>query len=67
MIDKDTANYNLRNPREQWLDKLRYKKIKLAKCEEKWRRKQDKIIFQRDQMGFLRTLEGEEALEREMA
>ena len=35
LIDKDTTNYNLRNAREQWLDKLRYKKIKLAKCEEK--------------------------------
>ena len=63
MIDKDTTNYNLRNAREQWLDKLRYKKIKLAKCEEKWRRKTDKIIFQWDQMGFFRTLKGEEALE----
>ena len=66
MIDKDTTNYNLRNAREQWLDKLRYKKIKLAKCEEKWRRKTDKIIFQWDQMGFFRTLKGEEALEGEM-
>ena len=35
LINKDTTNYNLRNAREQWLDKLRYKKIKLAKCEEK--------------------------------
>ena len=66
MIDKDTTNYNLRNTREQWLDKLRYKKIKLAKCEEKWRRKTDKIIFQWDQMGFFRTLKGEEALKGEM-
>ena len=30
MIDKDKINYNLRNTREQWLDNLRYKKIKLA-------------------------------------
>ena len=41
-INKDTTNYNLRNAREQWLYKLRYKKIKLAKCEEKWGRR--KII-----------------------
>ena len=48
LIEKDTTNYNLRNAREQWLDKLRYKKIKLAKCEEKRRRKQDNIMFQQD-------------------
>ena len=41
--DKDTTNYSLRNTREQWLAKLRYKKIKLAKCEEKRRRKEDNI------------------------
>ena len=57
LIEKDTTNYNLRNAKEQWLEKLRYKKIKLAKCEEKRRRKQDNIIFQRDQKGFFRTLE----------
>ena len=48
MIDKDKINYNLRNTREQWLDNLRYKKIKLAICEEKQRTKQDNIMFQRD-------------------
>ena len=56
LIEKDTTNYNLRNAREQWLDKLRYKKIKLAKCEEKRRRKQDNIMFQREQKGFFRML-----------
>ena len=66
LIDKDTTNYNLRNAREQWLDKLRYKKIKLAKCEEKRKSKQDNIMFQRDQKGFFRILEGEEAHEGEM-
>ena len=45
LIDKGTANYNLRNAREQWLHKLRYKKIKLAECEEKRRRRQDNIMF----------------------
>ena len=35
LTETDTTNYNLRNAREQWLDKLRYKKIKLAKCQEK--------------------------------
>ena len=49
LIEKDTTNYNMRNAREQWLNKLRNKKIKLARCEEKRRRKQDIIMFQRDQ------------------
>ena len=35
LVDKDTTNYNLKNAREQWLDKLRYNRIKLAKCEKK--------------------------------
>ena len=61
LIDKDTTNYNLRNAREQWLDKLRYKKIKLAKCEEKRKREQDNIMFQRDQKRLFRMMEGEEA------
>ena len=43
LANKDTSNYNLRYSREQWLDKPRYKTIKLAKCEEKRRRKQDNI------------------------
>ena len=66
LIEKDASTYNLRNAREQWLDKLRYKKVKLAKCEEKQRRKQDNIMFQWDQKGFFRMLEGEEAHKREM-
>ena len=49
LIEKDTTSYNLRNAREQKLDNLRYKKIKLAKCEEKRSREQDNIMFQRDQ------------------
>ena len=65
LIEKDTTNYNLTNAREQWLDKLRYKKMKLAKCEEKRRRKQDNM-FHRDQKGFFGTFEGEEAHEAEM-
>ena len=67
LIEKDTTNYNLRNAREQWLDKLRYKKIKLAKCEEKQRRKLNNIMLQRDQKAFFRTLEEEEVNEGEMA
>ena len=66
LIDNDITNFNLRNAREQWLDKLRHKKINLAKCEEKRRRKQDNFMFQQDQKGFFRTLEGEEAHDGEM-
>ena len=64
LIDKDTTNYNLRNAREQWLDKLRYKKIKLTRCEEKRRRKQDNIMFQWDQNRFFRMMEGEQIHKR---
>ena len=35
LVEKDRTNYNLRNARKQWLNKVRYKKIKLAKGEEK--------------------------------
>ena len=66
MIVKDITNYNLRNAREQWLDKLRYKKINLAKYEEKRRGKQDNIMFQRNQKVFFRTLEEQEAHEGKM-
>ena len=54
---KDTTSSNLRNVLEIWLDQMRYKKVKLAKYTEKRRRKQDNIMFQRDQKGFFRTLE----------
>ena len=45
---------------------MRYKKIKLTKCKEKRRRKQDNILFQRDQRVFYRTQEGQEAHDGEM-
>ena len=64
LIDKDTTNYNLRNAKKQWLDKLRYKKIKLTRCEEKRRRKQDNIMFQRNQNRFFRMMEGEQTHKR---
>lgn len=62
----ETTSKNLRIFREQWLDKLRYKKIKLEKFIEKRNRKKDNIMFQRDQKGFFRTLEAVEKLEGEM-
>ena len=65
LIDKGTTNYNLRNAREQWLDKLTYKNIKMAKCQEKRRRKQNNIMFQRDQKRFFRTLEEVSQRQRE--
>ena len=53
---KDGTNSDLRNMKERWLDSVRYKKIKLQKCMEKRRRKQDNIMFQRDQKEFFRKL-----------
>ena len=34
LIDIDTTNYNLRNSRGQWLNKLSYKNINVKKLEE---------------------------------
>ena len=66
LIEKDTTNYYLRNAREHWLGKLRYRNIKLAKCEERQRRKQDRIMFQLDQKGLFRMVDGEESHEGEI-
>ena len=66
LIEKDTTNYYLRNAREHWLDKLRYRNIKLAKCEERRRRNQNRIMFQLDQKGLFRTVEGEKSHEGEI-
>ena len=66
LIEKDKTNCNLGNATEQWLEKLRYKKKKVAKCEEIGRRKWDNIMFQREQKGFFRMLEGEKAHEVEI-
>ena len=38
----------------------------LAKCEERRGRKQDRIMFQLDQKGLFRTVEGQEAHEGEI-
>ena len=60
---KETTSYNLRNAKEEWLDKLRFKKVKLIKEEEKQRRKHDNIKFQCDKKGFFRKLEEDDAQE----
>ena len=57
---------NLRVAKEQWIDKLRYKKVKLEKCIEKGNRKKGNIIFQKDQKNFFRTLEKVKKHEGEM-
>ena len=54
---KEAATCNLRIVKEQWVDKLRYKKVKLEKYMEKSKRKLDNIMFQKDQRAFFRKLE----------
>ena len=56
MDGKEVTSGNLRAAKEQWLDKLQYKKEKLDKYVEKGNRKKDNIIFQKDQKSFFRTL-----------
>ena len=65
-MDKELTSNNLRIAKEQWIDKLRYKKVKLEKCIEKRKRKKDNIKFQRDQKGFFKTLEGDQTREGRM-
>ena len=48
MNGKDARSENLRIIKKQWLDKLRYKKVKLEKYIEKGNRKKYNIMFQQD-------------------
>ena len=66
MDGKEVTSGNLRAAKEQWLDKLRYKKVKLDKYAEKGNRKKDNIMFQKDQKNFFHTLEKVEKHEGEM-
>ena len=66
MDGKKVTSGNLRAAKEQWLDKLRYKKVKLDKYVEKGNRKKDNIMFQIDQKNFFRRLEKVEKHEGEM-
>ena len=66
MNGQEVTPKNLRVVKEQWLDKLRYKKVKLEKWVEKRNRKKDNIMFQKDQKNFFRALEKVEKHEGEM-
>ena len=45
MNGKEATSKNLRIVKEQWLDKIRYKKVKLKKYIEKRNRKKHNIMF----------------------
>ena len=66
MNGKEVTPNNLKMAKEQWLNKLPDKKIKLVKFIEKRKRKKDNIMFQQDQKSFYRTLEKVEKHEGEM-
>ena len=66
MNGKEAASKNLRIVKEQWLENLRYKKVKSEKSTEKRNWKKHNIMFQQDQKGFFRTLEAVEKREGEM-
>ena len=66
MNGKEVTPNDLKMAKEQWLEKLRYKKIKLVKFIEKCNRKKDNIMFQKDQKSFFLTLEKVEKHEGEM-
>ena len=63
---KEATSKNLRIVKEQWLDTLYYKKVKLEKYIEKHNRDKHNIMFQRGQIGFFWTLEAVEKREGEM-
>ena len=56
-MHKEATTCNLKIIKEQWVDKLRYKKVKFEKYMEKRKRKLDNIIFQKDQRALFRKLE----------
>ena len=66
MDGNEVTSGNLRAAKEQWPDKLRYKKVKLDKYVEEGNRKKDNIMFQKDQKSFFRMLEKVEKHEGEM-
>ena len=66
MNGQEVTPKNLRVVKEQWLDKLCYKKVKLEKWVEKRNRKKDNILFQKDQKNFFRALEKFEKHQGEM-
>ena len=44
--------------KEGWIDKLRYKRVKLVKMIERGKRIMDNNIFERDQNNFFKRIEG---------
>ena len=59
--DVQLNSQKLRMVKEEWIDKLRYKKVKMQKYIEKRNRIQDNIMYQRDQWSFFKRLEDTEA------
>lgn len=65
-LGKELTSNNLRIVKEQWIYKLIYKKVKLEKCIEKRKRKQDNFKSHRDQTGIFKPLEGDQTQEVKM-
>ena len=53
----EPATSTIRMYKEQWIDKLRYKKIKLQKMIERGKRIRDNATFERDPKSFFRKIE----------
>ena len=51
---------------EVWVDKLRYKQVKLVKMIEKGKRVMDNNIFEREHMNFFKRIEESTEYERAM-
>ena len=59
MCGVDPTTRMFKEYKESWIDKLRYKKIKLQKLFERGRRIMDNANFERDQKNFFKKVEGE--------
>ena len=54
----DPPTRMLKEYKESWIDKLRYKKVKLQRFIERSRRIMDNATFERDQKNFFMKVEG---------
>ena len=66
MNDIEPTTVALKMYKEQWIDKLRYKRIKLIKMKEKGKRIMDNKLFESDQRNFFRKINENTEFEGEM-
>ena len=66
MNERELTTSVLTKHNEVWVDKLRYKQVKLVKMIEKGKRIMDNNIFERDHKNFFKRIEDSTEYERAM-